>query len=180
MALPILQSLYFILPAYLANMAPVLMKNHWKALAVPIDQGKAWHGQPLFGSHKTWRGVVAAVISGFLLFLLQWWLHTSGTFTSLSMVDYAAFPAWTGAVMGLGAILGDLAKSFAKRRVGVASGKPWIPFDQLDFIIGALLATALVSAVPWVAVWILLIASPLLHIATNHAAFFLGIRKEKW
>jgi hypothetical protein len=32
----------------------------------------------------------------------------------------------------------DSVKSFVKRRVGIAPGAPWIPFDQLDFVIGAL------------------------------------------
>lgn len=40
---------------------------------------------------------------------------------------------------------GDAAKSFFKRRVHVPPGKPWVPFDQLDFVIGVF---ALLT--PWV------------------------------
>jgi CDP-2,3-bis-(O-geranylgeranyl)-sn-glycerol synthase len=44
-----------------------------------------------------------------------------------------------GFLLGLGAMAGDAAKSFFKRRLGIAPGHPWIPFDQIDFQIGALL-----------------------------------------
>jgi CDP-2,3-bis-(O-geranylgeranyl)-sn-glycerol synthase len=33
---------------------------------------------------------------------------------------------------------GDALKSLVKRRVGIAPGAPWIPWDQLDFALGAL------------------------------------------
>jgi CDP-2,3-bis-(O-geranylgeranyl)-sn-glycerol synthase len=37
-----------------------------------------------------------------------------------------------------GALFGDITKSFFKRRVGKNRGEDWIPFDQIDFIAGAL------------------------------------------
>jgi hypothetical protein len=44
----------------------------------------------------------------------------------------------TGLRFGFGAVAGDAAKSFFKRRLAIAPGSPWIPFDQLDFAVGAL------------------------------------------
>src|SRR4051812_27852644 len=43
-----------------------------------------------------------------------------------------------GAWIGLGALSGDLVKSFAKRRRGILPGQAWIPFDQIDWLLGAL------------------------------------------
>lgn len=57
----IAQALFFALPFYAANMAPVLVKGI-PFLATPIDGGRVWHGQPILGSHKTWRGLAAGVL----------------------------------------------------------------------------------------------------------------------
>jgi len=44
-----------------------------------------------------------------------------------------------------GALLGDIVESFFKRRKGIERGKDWIPFDQLDFIIGVLFLSFIIS-----------------------------------
>ncbi len=67
----IVQILYFFLPAYLANMSPVLVRRWFSALAIPIDGGKTLWGKRLLGDHKTWRGLLAGVIAGMLVFELQ-------------------------------------------------------------------------------------------------------------
>jgi len=175
----ILQSFYFFLPAYVANMAPVLFRRTIPSLAIPIDNNTTWRGKPILGKNKTWNGVVVAILFGYLVFLVQSSLHAAG-FQVLSLADYALLPWWTGALMGFGAIAGDAVKSFFKRRVDVASGKPWIPFDQIDFVIGGLLLTSMVYLPSWYVVLILIVGSPLLHILVNHLAFFLHIRGEKW
>ena len=38
-----------------------------------------------------------------------------------------------------GALFGDIIESFFKRRIGKNRGENWIPFDQLDFIVGVLI-----------------------------------------
>jgi hypothetical protein len=44
-----------------------------------------------------------------------------------------------GTALGFGALLGDALESMAKRQRGIRSGKSWLFFDQLDYIIGAIL-----------------------------------------
>ena len=63
MWLIIWKSLYFFLPAYFANMAPVLFKK-LNLLNKPVHE-------KLFGKNKTWRGLVVAVILGGIIFWLQ-------------------------------------------------------------------------------------------------------------
>jgi hypothetical protein len=41
--------------------------------------------------------------------------------------------------IGFCALLGDLAKSFFKRQREIPPGKSWVPFDQIDWGIGAVL-----------------------------------------
>ena len=57
-------------------------------------------------------------------------------------LDYGS--AWiilVGGLLGFGALCGDSIKSFFKRQIGIAPGKSWFPFDQLDYLVGALLVS---------------------------------------
>jgi CDP-diglyceride synthetase len=40
---------------------------------------------------------------------------------------------------------GDAVKSFFKRRLGITPGKSWFPFDQLDFVLGAILFVSIIK-----------------------------------
>jgi len=132
----LLATLWFFLPAYVGNMAPVLIGGHLSVLAVPIDGGRSWRGARLFGDHKTWRGIVAGVVAGAGVGLVQQVLLAAGLHPG--PVLPAALPSLTaGTVLGLGAGVGDAVKSFFKRRAGISPGGTWIPFDQLDFMAGA-------------------------------------------
>jgi CDP-2,3-bis-(O-geranylgeranyl)-sn-glycerol synthase len=57
-------------------------------------------------------------------------------------VDYSSLViVLMGMSMGFGAVAGDAIKSFFKRQVGIAPGKSWVPFDQIDFVVGGLIAS---------------------------------------
>jgi CDP-2,3-bis-(O-geranylgeranyl)-sn-glycerol synthase len=83
-------------------------------------------------------------------------------------------------------MLGDLTKSFFKRRLGMDRGDPLPIADQLDFVIGAWVLTyvffrgwfTLNFTLPVMVV--VLIVSPLLHLAVNFIGFKLGKKKEPW
>jgi CDP-2,3-bis-(O-geranylgeranyl)-sn-glycerol synthase len=141
-------ALYFFVPAYLANMSPVLVRGHFEALAKPIDCGRELGGKRILGDHKTWRGLLAAVVTGVLVFEVQRLLYQFGVATSLASIDYAAHPVLPGFLMGLGTGVGDAVKSFVKRRVGIAPGASWPVFDQIDFLVGAYVFVAPVFAPP--------------------------------
>jgi len=167
----ILQSLYFFLPAYVANMTPVFLKKvHF--LAIPISEKR-------LGKNKTWRGVIGATLVGGIIFYLQKLLYLQG-FTSIALIDYADFSLALGFLLGAGAIVGDMIKSYYKRKAGIVPGKAWIPFDQLDFVIGALTLGFAIYVPPASVMLTLMLLSPLLHIATNHLGYWLGIRNVKF
>ena len=126
-------------------MSPVLAKNLWPAWDAPLDGGRKWRGREIFGAHKTYRGIISGTIVGFVIFCFQRELFKSYPFVrELSAFNYQDSNVALGAIMGLSALLGDLIKSFVKRRLGISSGRSWIPFDQVDWIIGVLLGVTIV------------------------------------
>jgi len=173
----ILQALYLFLPAYVANMTPVIIKGYFKGLAKPLDGGMRLRGKPLFGAHKTWRGLIFGVLVGTLICFLQYLV--AGEMAYLTSVDYSDWFI-IGLLLSFGALFGDSLESLAKRQIAIKPGKPWIPFDQLDFVVGGLLFYSLykVPSVEFVAV--IVFFSFFLHMATNHVGYYLKIRKEKW
>lgn len=136
----ILGIIWFIALLGMANMAPVFF-GKIPVFNRPVDSGKNWQGKRIFGDHKTWRGIIAAVFVGFLFFILQRYLFAHlDFFKTISIVNYQDLPWFFGALVGGGAIIGDLLKSFFKRRANIKSGQSWVPFDQIDYLFGGLLA----------------------------------------
>jgi CDP-2,3-bis-(O-geranylgeranyl)-sn-glycerol synthase len=169
------------LPAYFANMAPVIVRRWTSFLDFPVDFGAKFGGKPLFGKNKTFRGFFFGIIFALLLSYLQHALESVEFFSSISIIDYSGWNwALIGILMGAGALLGDLVKSFFKRRIGVKPGERFFLFDQVDFVIGALLLIALIYVPPISLIITIILLSILLHVIVNHAAYYLKIRKEKW
>ena len=176
----ILGLLYFMLPAYIANMAPVLGKGVLKQLAIPIDRGKKWKGKPIFGKNKTWRGIVLGTAAGALVFLAQKYIYACPTAKALSIIDYSTATLWIGVLLGLGAIMGDAVESFFKRRWGIKPGGNWFPFDQIDFTIGALLFASVYYFPGWGNAVIIVVLSMFGHIFFSHLGYYLNLKKDKW
>ncbi len=167
----IIESLYFFLPGYFANMAPVLLR--W----IPYG-GKPIH-EKLFGGHKTWRGLFAAVLVGGLVFWLQQVLYAQG-FQKWALIDYADFSPWFGFLQGAGVILGDLVKSYYKRKQGIRPGQPWWGWDQLDFVIGGIAAGFVLYVPPAEIVLVLVVLSPILHLLANNVGYLLKIKESRF
>lgn len=145
-----IKALWLLLPAGFSNMSPIVAQKLFPKYNLPIDFGKTWRHQEIFGSHKTYRGLVSGIITGMLIFYIQQNLFGLSSFIrSLSLFDYQATNPLFGAWIGFCALLGDLIKSFFKRRLKIKPGKPWIPFDEIDWIIGALFSITFVFMPSW-------------------------------
>lgn len=179
MAFFILQALYYFLPAYVANMAPVVLSK-LNVFPQPVDFGRRWNGKPLFGSHKTWGGLLYATAAGTAVFAVQQRLSAVPFFAQLSLADYAQQPLWLGFLLASGAILGDLGKSFVKRRLDKKPGERWFPWDQLDLVIGAFAFSSFVYVPPASVIAAIVLLTPVLHAATNHLGHWLGLKKVTW
>jgi CDP-2,3-bis-(O-geranylgeranyl)-sn-glycerol synthase len=157
---------YFMAPAYVANMTPPLVR-YWRGWNRPIS-GR-W-----LGSHKTVVGFGAGVLAAVVVTLVQSRIAWPG--------GLVAYDHWLalGLRFGVGAMGGDAAKSFVKRRLGIAPGRPWIPWDQVDFVVGALTLVWGRAALSWFDVAIILLLSAAGHILASHVGYWIGVRDVKW
>ncbi|MDP4007458.1 MAG: CDP-archaeol synthase [bacterium] len=174
---------YFILPAYAANVAPVLAKrfNVLTQLAVPIDCNLKLRGKPVLGPHKTLRGFLVGTIAAISVTLSQTLLYPLFPFPTLGLVDYAQVnPLLLGFLLGFGSLLGDSFGSFIKRRIGKNPGEPLLGLDQTGMAIAAILAVSRAYPLSGGVILILITMTFLWHITAAKTAYLLKIRSEKW
>ncbi|PIP31882.1 hypothetical protein COX24_01225 [bacterium (Candidatus Gribaldobacteria) CG23_combo_of_CG06-09_8_20_14_all_37_87_8] len=168
---------WFIALFGVANMAPVFCCKI-PFLAKPVDFGKTWRGKRVFGEHKTWRGILFAPLFAVAFFVLQKYLYQQASFIrDISLFDYEKMPLFYSFLAGLGAILGDLVKSFFKRRVNIAPGKSWVPFDQIDYLIGGMLFGFLFFVPSLLTISLTLLFGFVLHVLFNLLGYALKIKK---
>ncbi|MFC6787541.1 CDP-2,3-bis-(O-geranylgeranyl)-sn-glycerol synthase [Halobaculum halobium] len=172
-------ALWAMLPAYVPNNAAVLAGG-----GAPIDGGRTWGGRRVLGDGKTWRGTAIGTLAGVALALAL--NAVAVPVGAAAGIDLPAFPPLAALALALGAMLGDIGASFIKRRSGRERGAAFPGLDQLDFVVGAL-ALALVLAPGWVLstftlerLVVVLVATPLLHVATNVIAYLIGVKNEPW
>jgi CDP-2,3-bis-(O-geranylgeranyl)-sn-glycerol synthase len=174
----IVSYVWFFLPAGVANMAPVIA-TRFLGKGRPIDGGATIRGKRIFGDNKTWQGLIIGVIAGFVCYLLQLSLAHLAALRVVSVIDYGSTSIFLGVALGLGALVGDLGKSFLKRQANVAPGKVWIPFDQLDYVVGGFLLTLPFIRLP-LTFWLgLLVTFFVLHILVNLLGWLLGVKENK-
>jgi CDP-2,3-bis-(O-geranylgeranyl)-sn-glycerol synthase len=170
----IISALWLMLPAYLANPTAVVFGG-----GTPLDLGRNFiDGKRLLGDGKTFRGLAGGILCGMILGVIQMKLPLSeqlGQFTLLAIFS-----------LSCGALLGDVAKSFIKRRLGFRRGAKLPLADQLDFVIGAWILTYLLQPA-WFTehftitkMVIILIVTPLLHRITNIIGYYAKLKKEPW
>jgi CDP-2,3-bis-(O-geranylgeranyl)-sn-glycerol synthase len=159
----IIEALKFIFPAYCANAIPVIAGG-----GHPIDFGKKFFdGKPIFGTNKTIRGFFSGLVVG----------------TAVGLVESAFFteyPILFGFLLSLGALLGDLAGAFVKRRLGLAPGDLLPVIDQVDFIVGAILFSVFIFPFSLELIITVLIITPPIHILTNFVAYKIGLKNRPW
>lgn len=179
----IVAAIQLFLPAYLANGAPVVFDkfNLLPNLKKPIDGGRKIGRDYIFGETKTWRGLVAGVLVGaFTGFIMAIFTCPNYVNCELTFTEWLMTGPGLGAILGFGIIMGDLIKSFFKRRLHIKSTAPFFPFDQMDYLGALLLLYLFFPFIPAIHFWIILIISPLFPILANITAYFLGWKKVWW
>ena len=175
----VVTAVWAMLPAYLPNNVAVVAGG-----GRPIDGGRTWRGRRVLGDGKTWRGTVAGIAAGAAVALL---LNALRSWVSpLVGFGLPLFPPVAVLTLPAGAMLGDVAASFLKRRTGRERGAAFPVVDQLDFVVVALVLTgvgapawfASVFTVPVLAAVVVL--TPLLHVGTNAVGYALGLKAEPW
>ena len=180
----VIQAFWLILPAYIANASALLLGG-----GLPVDFGKKWSdGKRLLGDGKTWRGLF---IGTFIGMTAGFGFSVISKFAlnidfPIKINDFTGFPLMIPILFSLcfGALIGDIIESFFKRRIGKERGENWIPFDQIDFILGVLFFSFIISSFlhffnlteeNWFLVSftlnhiiILLIFTPFIHLFSNY------------
>jgi len=168
--------LYLALPAFVANMLPVMVAGlAW--LDLPVDGGRTFRQKRFFGPNKTWRGFIFGIGGAVLLAGAQWlWAQLGLLPFPLPLGQALAY----GALAGGGALTGDLVASFLKRQTGLKSGRPLPVLDQTDYILGFLLLTYPLLLWTGADVIFLLLFALLANSIINLIAFRLGLKKTYW
>ena len=159
-------------------MAPVFLRR-LPVLAAPMDFGRSLAGKRIFGDNKTWRGFLSGLLASLVIIKIQSSFYPFPT--GFTFINYE-FPAivWLGLAMGAGAILGDAAGSFLKRRLGIPPGGNLPIIDQIDWIVGAMLASSLFYS--WSPqIWtVAILMFGLLHPPVNILGYWLRLKPNKF
>jgi CDP-2,3-bis-(O-geranylgeranyl)-sn-glycerol synthase len=202
-------------PVFAAKLVP-----RWNAPIDGGRVGK--DGQRLLGPGKTWRGLAGGALAGALTAIVValvatpmqggglWdgWDYGHHGFdgapigsqddcpdTAKCLADDVS-PLWAvalfGAILGFSALVGDAVKSYFKRRTGRDRGQPWVPFDQLDFVVVGLAAAFAASPLladgwihaalldDWWVLGTLVLLTPLLHFLVNVIGYWLKLKDVPW
>ncbi|TDY00981.1 CDP-archaeol synthase [Thiohalophilus thiocyanatoxydans] len=148
-----------------ANGAPILVRwlpgiRHWHR---PLDADHHLaDGRQLFGDHKTWRGLIAAV----LLTAAAGWLLN--------------LPLWLGALFGALSMLGDLLASFIKRRRQLTPGAAAPGLDQLPEALLPLLVLYQPLGLGWQEILLVPPLFMLINVLMSRGLYRLHIRRRPW
>jgi CDP-2,3-bis-(O-geranylgeranyl)-sn-glycerol synthase len=175
--IPLLSAVWIMLPAYIPNPVAALFGG-----GTPIDFGKNYSdGNRVFGDGKTYRGLFCGVFAGIIAGILLIWFSVTFALTFLPQHTLVSV-----SLLALGALLGDLGKSFLKRRMGKVRGEKWPVADQLDLVVGAFILM-LVFDPGWLFAYltlpiliIILVLTIVLHRAVNIIGYLMGVKEVPW
>lgn len=173
----VVTAVWAMLPAYVPNNVAVVFGG-----GPPIDGGRTWQGRRLLGDGKTWRGTIAGIAAGVGLAVVLNAIRPASLFGGA----VPAFPLAGALGLAAGAMLGDITASFVKRRTGRARGAAFPLLDQLDFVAGSLLLSALLAPAWFGATFtlpvlvVVVVLTPILHLGTNWIAYLLELKEEPW
>ena len=167
-----LELLLFLVPVYIANSSPVVLGG-----GAPLDFNiKLGDGRRLFGSGKTIRGFAGGILAGTLAGGLVALFYQLPFFPDQGTQLTAAF------LLSIGTLVGDAMGSFLKRRLGMESGKQFMP-DTFIFLLVAMVFVFPVADASLYGPFNLaffLILTVILHPLTNVLANRLGLKKVPW
>lgn len=185
---PLHCALFLVLAFVLAGLLHSLWLHNRlsQALAIPLDGGRMFRGQPILGANKTLRGFImipaaalafAAVAA--LISLLKG--VPPATLWQLTPAGYAALGAWAG----FGFMAGELPNSFVKRRLGILPGQApasgltraiCFTIDHTDSIVGMLAAVTVAVHTPWTTWLWVLVLGPSIHLLFSWWLFRMGVK----
>lgn len=174
------EALWLILPAYAANGLVPLVRLKRKLHRADFGQNFI-DGKPLLGSGKSIEGfvagpIIASVIATIMMLAypyLPWELAEN-------LINPSPMTPLLGVLLGFGAMAGDSAGSFFKRRIGLKRGAAAPVIDQLDFMFGAFLFAMLLVRIELSWVILMAIVTPVVHVTASFIGYTLKLKREPW
>lgn len=155
-----------------------------------MDFGRSWRGKRILGDGKTWRGFFGGAATGIVAGIAQ-----QAGVSSLGFQDVWGFGAGSSStiiivLLAFGAMLGDGAGSFAKRRLKIGRGDKAPVLDQFNFVVGAIVLV-LIYRPDWFVdhyldgngiygLILFLAVVPVLHRGVNIIGYKLGKKNVPW
>ena len=148
------------IPIMLSNISPVLTAKAMPKLNYPVDfNKKLWDGKRLFGSHKTWRGVITMIITALLF----------GYFTV--GFNYSL-------LIGIGVVAGDLLTSVIKRKINLKPGASFQPYESFLLIWSVfLIAWGLFNIYEMIVITILTVP---VYKGFHYLGYWLKLKDKPW
>lgn len=147
-----------------ANGAPVLISYLFShRVSLPIDFGlQLKDQQPLFGTTKTWRGIIASI-------------------TATVAVAYLLYHEFAiGLSIALLAMCGDLFSSFIKRRLKKPPGSKMLLLDQLPESLFPTLLMLYLNHIDLIQVIVIVVGFIIIELLLSVLLFRFGIRKHPY
>lgn len=180
----VFEALFYALPIFVANSCATLTLSIplIKDRRTPIDFGQSWRGKRILGDGKSFQGLFFGTFMSAVVGVFQYGIFKNWTFEHVKYLNESSLVRVVilALFLGFGALFGDIVKSFFKRRIGITRGNPWVPFDQLDFLIGGVIFGSLVYFPGWEVILTLAIITPLGHFLSNICAYYLGLKDVWW
>lgn len=155
--------IHLLLLLLVANGAPILARNLFGShFATPVDFGFRLANNPLLGTSKTWRGLLASVLLTMLV---------------AKLLGYSLL---TGVIISVCAMTGDLLSSFIKRRLGMVPSSMAPLLDQIPESLLPALAMWYAFSLDWVSVMMLVTAFIVLELILSQVLYSLGLRNTPY
>lgn len=180
----IIDAFVLFLPAFAANPGAVVTGGYGK-----VDFGRNFtDGRRIFGDGKTWSGFFGGSLIGVAVGIIIYYitgvpaLHYLGSFgNSPEAALIVVVP------MSFGSLLGDMAGSFIKRRLGLKSGAKGFLLDQWPFALMSFLMVYLFAPGFFMSYYgnivgalAILFITPPLHRAINVIGYKLNKKDVPW
>ena len=179
-SLAILSIIWFLIHAGVANMAAGVSGKFWPKFNLPLDFGYKFRNKRIFGDHKTVRGILIGTIFGYVSYIFQNYLISNVTILKTITINNFENNYILGFVLPMGALFGDAIKSFFKRQFNIVSGKSWFPFDQLDWVLGTLIASFVFVRFDIFFALLTIIVGLALHITIKVIGYTFRLQDEKF
>lgn len=147
-----------------SNGAPIVGNIVFKQRYIwPLDFGlKMGDGHRIFGGHKTFRGIILAVLC------------------TTSFAWLLGLGLSTGAAIALAAMTGDLTASFIKRRLGIIPGGMFIGLDQIPEALFPLAVIGPTYGLSWTLIIILSLIFLIFELVTSQLLYRLHLRNHPY